>query len=222
MKRIFLVMIMLFLTLFVSAQEYIDRDFTFTHSIGVVAINDSSYPIEPKTDKVSLTVVNFGEKGNTVTLKLDVAALKGQNLNTEYSWSGRNVHLVHAIQADGSNYYFVMRGQGTICGIIGKKGDNDQWAAIIRSGDNIQTISDIHVGMSRIAVENVCKGLGHSQFKFSRNSGNLKVYTLYWLDMHRQQHGFGANDYHYEVTNDAAYGDFYFNSQNKLVKWILR
>ena len=60
-----------------------------------------------------------------------------------------------------------------------------------------------------------------SQFIFARKEENLKVYTLKWLDVQKRYYWFGLNDYNYELTNDKTYGYFWFNANDKLVKWIL-
>ena len=77
-----------------------------------------------------------------------------------------------------------------------------------------------HAGMTRLAVESKCKEVGFSRFEFTRNDGNMKVYSLLWLDMQKKQHWFGREDYHYELTNDKNYGSFWFDANDKLVKWV--
>jgi hypothetical protein len=68
-------------------------------------------------------------------------------------------------------------------------------------------------------VESVFSDLGGSQFKFTGNSGNLKVYSLLWL-RNVKRYNPSHTDYKYALRNDETYADFYFDAQDKLVKWL--
>ena len=80
-------------------------------------------------------------------------------------------------------------------------------------------VSSFSRGMLRSEVEKECSSLGLSKFKYTRDSGKYKVYCLYWLDMQKQYDIFG--DYHYNMRNDKKWGEFYFDSQDRLMKWFL-
>lgn len=209
-----------------SAQEYMDRNLKMAEPLTVLMIPSGNFPTDPKTDKATLQVVNFGGDGNTISLSLDIKAVKDADptVNMEYTWSGKNLHLVKKNEAGGGVSYSVIRGSKTLCGALMKvpKGDGTfAWAAQIMTGEGTQTISDVHVGMNRLAVESKCRELGLSQFKFVRQEGNLKLYQLQWLDMKKKRDWFGTEDYHYEMTNDRPYGSFWFDENDKLVKWLL-
>ncbi len=212
----------------VQAQEYVDRNFKITKNIAGVMLPGAQSPVDEKTHKATLEIVNFGEQGNTVILTLDLPSVRAvdPSINMEYTWSGKNLHVVKK-KENGGDVYAIMRinRNPVICGsfIEVKKNDGTSaWVAqIADASDKTLCISDIHAGMTRLAVESKCKELGLSQFKFVRNDGNMKVYELQWLDMQKKQHWFGREDYHYEVTNDKTYGSFWFDTNDKLVKWLL-
>lgn len=207
-----------------QAQEYMDRDLTMTENITGVMLPTSNSKVDPKTDKATLRVINFGGEGNTIIITLDVKSVKEYDptINMEFAWSGKDLHLVKQNQ-NGGVAYAIIRGSSTMCGALIKvPAGNGQYAWVAQiGGANTRCISDIHLGMNRLAVESKCKELGLSQFKFVRNDGALKVYQLQWLDMKKKRDWFGPEDYHYEVTNDKAYGTFWFDANDKLVKWLL-
>ena len=95
-----------------------------------------------------------------------------------------------------------------------------KWVLFVNKDDGTGLIGTLKKGISRAQVEDEVKGLGLSKFKFTRKSGNLDVYTLFWLNQTKQWNAFGT-DYHYALRNDKKYGDFYFNAQGKLVKWFM-
>lgn len=212
-----------------QAQEYIDRNFTITKNIGIFIINGQNFRIDENTHKATLQVVNFGDQGNTAILTLDLPSVREADpsvKNMEYAWSGKTLHVVKK-KENGGDVYAIMRisNSATMCASlveVKKPDGTTAWGVVIfPQDDNTRCISDVHAGMTRLAVENKCRELGLSQFKFVRNDGNMKVYELQWLDMKKKQHWFGREDYHYEMTNDKTYGSFWFDANDKLVKWLL-
>lgn len=192
--------------------NYADANYNVTKPLFAVTFDSNTVSADPSKHKVQFEIMNFGDEGNTVLMTLDLA----DDGKMTYSWSGYNVHVAPGYD-NGVGMLTVLRGS-TICGILGEK--EGDWIAILQSSSKCVTIGDLKKGMTRAEVEKVCGELGLSQFKFDRNSGNLKVYSLYWLDMSKQYNLFGT-DYRYVMRNDKKYGDFYFDAQGKLVKWFL-
>ena len=174
--------------------------------------------VDPSIFKATLEQISFGNEGNTVLLTIQ-GKEDGKEINQTYCWSGSSVKIVPQY-SNGMPMLLIMRGRTsfTACGGL-VKADNG-WAASLSTEQKAYTISSFRKGMLRSEVENIIKkDFGLSQFKFTRNSGNLKVYSFYWLDQAKRYNLFG--DYHYELRNDKKYGDFYFDAQGKLVKWFL-
>lgn len=212
----------------VRAQEYIDREFGLTRNISFVIMNGKAYPVDVATSKATLSNWNFGAEGNTAVLTLDLPEIRkqmGSNDNMEYAWSGKNLHIIKKKENGGDVYAITrVRSNPVSCAFLMQVPKNGKfvWVAMISpQDDNTRCISDVHAGMTRLAVESKCKELGFSRFEFARNDNNLKVYNLLWLDMQKKQHWFGREDYHYEVTNDKTYGSFWFDANDKLVKWLM-
>ena len=217
-KNFTMSLITLLFPLSLFAQEEIIKDFTLTKDIIGITINGTFYSVnKDNVNKGTIECLSFGSMGNTVILDLDIPELKQQNLTSTYSWSGSNLRLFKNVE-NGLPQYWVMRGK-TLCG--GLMQHKDGWIAVLSNGSGTQTISDLKKGMSRLKVEELCSGLGFSKFKAAGTSGGLRVYTLQWLDM-QKRYNFLGTDYHYEMNNNREYGRFYFNAQDKLVKWILQ
>ena len=194
-----------------KGSKFLEGNFKVTKPLFALTLNGKTLNADQSKHKVTLEVIDFGVEGNTVLMTLDLA---DQGKYT-YTWSGNQVKLAPGYD-NGVGLLTVLRGN-TTCGIVGVKEGN--WLAILLQGGKTYTISDFKKGMTRSEVEDLCSELGLSQFKFTRNSGKLKVYSLFWLDMQKRDRLFG--DYYYEMRNDKKYGDFYFDEQGKLVKWFL-
>ena len=194
--------------------QFLDANYKVTKPLFAVGsmAGGSPQPADETKHKVSFEIINFGTEGNTVLMTLDL----GEDGSTTFSWSGPRLHVVPGY-GDGAGMLAVQRGATTCGALITSQG---KWIAMINKGSDTYTISDFNKGMTRAQVETVVGKLGMSQFKFTRNSGNLKVYSLFWLDQ-KKQYNFLGTDYHYELRNDKKYGDFYFDAQGKLVKWLL-
>ncbi|MCR5131468.1 MAG: hypothetical protein K6C10_08435 [Prevotella sp.] len=180
--------------------------------LDVIAVEGSPAPLDPSKNKMSLEIINFGEEGNTVLLHLNAQEL---NQDATLSYSGKNIMLGAGIDS-GNKMLVLLRGQ-TPCAVLMLNGSENK-----RIGMLLKTkgaVSNFSRGMLRAEVEKECSTLGLSQFKFTRDNGKYKVYSLYWLDMQKQYDIFG--DYHYNMRNDKKWGEFYFDSQDRLMKWIL-
>ena len=202
---------------FVVEPEEILKDFTFTKQIIGIVLDGNFYSVsKDNVNKATLECIDMGTDGRTLILDLDIPELKQRGLTSTYSWSGGKVRLLKRV-ANGNQEYLVIRGQ-TPCG--GLFQNEDGWIAMVNSGQNCQTISGLTKGMSRLNVEQLCSELGFSKFKAAGTVGGLRVYTLQWLDMQKRYNFYGT-DYHYEMNNNKEYAKFYFNTQDKLVKWII-
>lgn len=236
MKKSLLLLSLILSVCHAIAQEYMDRNMTITENISMVSLGDGEMiAVNPQTNKATIEVVNFGGYGNTVFLRLympeALAEIKdsGTNIDAlvkdhfEYSWSGKDIHLVKHTE-NNQIVFCVMRGTTTLCATLAKTNTSKGliWSAMIDSSKSSGTVDDLHVGMNRFAVEKISKELGLSRFEFARNDGNLKVYALKWLNMEQKRHGLGREDYHYQVNNDLVYGEFWFDTNDNLVKWLLR
>lgn len=199
-----------------SEPEEIQKNSTVTKQIIGIVLNGNYYPVsQENVNRGTIELINMGTDGNTIILDLDIPELKQQKITSTYSWSGAKVKLFRRVD-NGETEYLVLRGQTPCGGLFQNK---DGWIAMM-SGKGSQTISDLRKGMSRLKVEQLCSELGLSKFKPAGTSNGLKVYTLQWLNMQKRRNFIGS-DYHYGVNNNKVYGKFYFNSQDKLVKWIL-
>lgn len=199
--------------------NFLDTNYKVTKPLSAAIIDGSVTKADPSKNKVTFEIINFGNDGNTVLLTVDVGQKgidAGIGRTVTWSWSGKNLHVVPGY-FEGVGSLNVVRGN-TMCGGLGFL--EWGWGAIINTGSNTYTLHEFKKGMTRAEVESVVGQLGLSQFKFTRNNGNLKVYSLFWLDMKKQYNFFGT-DYKYQMRNDKKYGDFYFDAQGKLVKWLL-
>lgn len=204
-----------------SKEEYIDRNFKIDLPFEVLQISDES-PARSK-GVGHIEVINFGTLGNTIILKFECPELdkyykeSGQEKpHYYYSWSGKNVHLVKVVDSDGI-LYVILRGnkRGAVLGSY----DGVKLMQIVNE-EGVGTINyDIHKGMSRAEVERFLGGLG-MKFQQTRNVGNLRIWTLKWFQLQDVYNIFGEVD-HAELNNDRKYIDFYFDANDKLVKWII-
>ena len=203
-----------------KGTRYIDEDYKITlplHIIGDTKTHES-FPLGDIKATVTIEVINFGQDGNTIlqTWNFDSPEIPNQTI----SWSGKSVHLMPCYD-NGIGSFAILRGS-TICGQVSCMRQNDGkilWAGITNSVEEAITMREFHKGMSISEVEDIWTQLRFCQFKFSTNSRQYKVYSAYWLDMQKRYNLFG--DYKYVMRNDKKYADYFFDSQGKLVKWIL-
>ena len=196
--------------------NYIVGNYKVTKPISaVVNLKDnSSHPADPTKHKATLEIINFGTAGNTVLLTLDL----GADGITTATWSGKDVNVLPGYDDTGCGILAVLRNGSTICGSLSEL--DDKWMVVINPGGNAYTVSSFKKGMTRSEVENVVSQLGLSKFKFTRKSGNLDVYSVFWLDQKKRYNFFKFHERN-RSKFDKNYGDFYFDSNGKLVKWFL-
>ncbi len=199
-----------------SGKGYLDRNYKLTKSLGGIILGTKSIPVNaPDKATGKMEVINFGGNGNTILLTLDVTENGKGSMTLTYSWSGKDVHLVPSYEG-GTPNFTVMRGRTPCGGLFKTQG---KWMANVQAEENMKTISNLKRGMTPAEVESVFSDLGGSQFKFTGNSGNLKVYSLLWL-RNVKRYNPSHTDYKYALRNDEKYADFYFDAQDKLVKWL--
>ncbi len=168
--------------------------------------------------KVEVNVMNFGNKGNTVLFTLTVTE-GDKSLVLNYSWSGPDVHLLPEYKS-GSPYLAVVRdNEQTLCGAVGKDAEG-RWTMVVFAEEECNTMSFLKKGMPVRDVQAEWAKGGMSNFKFTRNSGNYKVYTLYGLQ-NVKRYNSTRTDYKVALRNNGEYGEFYFDAQGNLVKWII-
>ena len=197
--------------------RFLDTNYKVTKPIVGLYINYVTIKTDELKHKVTLEIMNFGTDGNTVSITIDL----GNGDPSTVSWSGKNVH-VYPCYDQGMGILLVMRGSSTNnfipCGALSEQ--DGKWIVMISDISKSSGVSDIKNGMTRAQVEAVVEKLGMGQFKFTRNSGNLKVYSFFWLDQKKQWNRLGT-DYKYQLRNDKKYSDFYFDEKGKLVKWLM-
>ena len=195
-----------------AGGEVLDKNIKLkVPAAGIIAFGNVT-KADPSTLSVTLEVMNFGTDGNTVLLTIN--STSGEKALSTLSWSGKNVHVVPVTNPDGGGFAIVRGKNGELGGLIDAKG---KWFASINESKT--GMKEFYKGMIRSEVENVTKQLGLSKFKLSHKTNLYEVYSLYWVDMQKQYNIFG--NYRFNMRNDKKYGDFYFNSAGKLIKWII-
>lgn len=194
--------------------RFLDTNYKVTKPLSAVVFDGKPQKADKNNHKVTFEVINFGSDGNTVIITMDY----GKDGVYSLSYSGKNLHVVPSYYEGKIGILAVLRGNHTDCASLAVAEGN--WMLSLNGGKKTYAISSFKKGMTRAEVEDALSDIGLSQFKFTRNSGNLKVYSLFWLDM-KKQWNFLGTDYKYQLRNDKRYGDFYFDAQGKLVKWIL-
>lgn len=192
---------------------FVDKNFKIKAPISVSNLLGTTYKSNPSNVSATLEVMNFGTSGNTVLLTIDSTEEPDNKTMGTFSWSGKDVHVAPA-KDQGAEFFAILRGN-TRLGLLGKF-EGEWLVALLESETGMK---EFYKGMTRAEVENVTKTLGLSQFKFSQKTNLYQIYSLYWVDMQKQYNIFG--DYHFNMRNDKKYGDFYFNSAGKLIKWII-
>ena len=195
-----------------AGGHYVDKNIKLKVPISKVNLFGSGYDTNPSTCSATLEEMNFGVSGNTVLLILD-ATEGGQKAYMTWSWSGKDVHVAPG-KDGGTDYLVIVRGN-TRLALLGKM--QGKWMVATLESDT--GMKEFYKGMTRAEVEDVTRQLGLSQFKLSQKTNLYQVYSLYWVDLQKQYNIFG--DYRFNMRNDKKYGDFYFNSAGKLIKWII-
>lgn len=174
-------------------------------------------------DRMTWEIDDFGELGKTVRL---IPTFSGETLQVlesrdalhalNFFVSGK-VFLVRMKQ--GFDAYAICRGslnKPIICAILATA--DGKTRCVINRTDETMVFNDFYKGMSKADVEECVSQIGTSRFVLMGTKDGLKCYSLKFLDMKKKHNIFG--DYHYEVNNNKDYCYFYFDANNKLVKWI--
>lgn len=221
-----IVVFLMFLSVFAATQaqlpEFLDRNFKQEFKLDGVEIWGAALLC---SGTAQLEVVDFGAKGRTIILNLNSSEwdkeLKEQGIDPKmfsyFSWSGKSIHLVKSIQNGGEMYAVlrVVHGQTIPCAAIAKS--EGKLMVILPENDEARKITILydfaHKGMGRTEVEN---RLAKDDFnlKFIRKVGNLSLWTSSWVQVEKMNR--------MGLTNGTGQvGDFYFNENNKLIKWIM-
>lgn len=220
-----------FISTFISMQaqefEYIDRNFKMDYNFDMMIADNSGAPV---SGTVHIEVIDFGVKGKTIIAKYECPALeeafKKSNedsqipISTHMSWSGKDVHLMKS-KADWAkgDVYMVMRGNAanvipglTIGELLEQKKRVLMLHNMVQSGG---INGELRKGISRAAVELYLKEIP-GRLEQIGNAGNLRIWTRKVPQM--EQSKLTGN---YNVNNNKRYADFYFDANDKLVKWFI-
>ncbi len=203
-----------------AGTKYVDHNYKVTRNFAKAKFGNGQMTLveNPNTSTATLEVINFGTKGNTIIMTIEFTEA-GKRYVKNFSWSGPDVKLMPFSQ-DGVQGLIVARNnESTSCGVLAKDTEG-KWTVIVNAGDAEQTMSFLKKGMLVKDVQAEWAKGGMGNFKYTHNSGNMKVYTLYGLSTTKRYNP-SRTDYKYVARNDAKYGEFYFDAQGKLVKWLL-
>lgn len=188
----------------------LDVNYKITKPLSSVMVDDKNLRGNETQDKATLEIISFGTKGNTVLL-----TISDSDGPSTISWSGKNIHVYPLYLSDVGGFLVVkgnLNSDLVYGGLFVYKG---KWIAKFTEDPSTNNVRNtmLKKGLSRTEVEKQCSQLRDAQFKFSRKSGNLDVYTCYWL---------GTSEYSNStvLTNNKPWCDFYFDSKDKLVKWL--
>lgn len=227
MKKFSVLLLSVLMSINVFAFDYEvieDTSMTFPSQVFLLINNGKESPVV--CDKVNVFVDDFGELGKTIRIEpvfsgegLEILKKGNSEHLLNFFVSGKNLSVI-SFMADGEKEVAVMRGDMNrnpiACVRFGKaQGYN---VCVIMKSDETQTFNDFYKGMSKSEVEKYASEVGQSRFTFVGNKDGLKCYALKFLDMNKVYNMFG--DYHYKIDNNTDYFYFYFDANNKLVKWI--
>ncbi len=199
----------------VNSNGFINKPYKVTVPISaIVIVGGESLPAKDMGVKATLEIIPFGDQGNTVILDLD---LNGLAENCTFSWSGKDIRM-GASKFQGFNVIMATSGANAVCG--GLAIAENAWMAVIIKDENVHMFSGMKKGMTQEEVKNTTTELEHSKFKYSRKSGNLDVYTLYWLG-EEDHYDYRKGEMVGHLGTNKPFGDFYFDANGKLVKWIV-
>lgn len=185
-----------------NAQSFVQKDMSFKIPVFALKIDGD---VTMCNDEVEATVrYRRMTGGNTLSIELN-----GKTEELRSVWNPKNF----SIYMSGADVNCLTDGTGTdYTGVRGRnphlyivQRDNDgEWVIIVDGG--VET--GLYVGMPKAEVERVTlDGLPRgSKMALTKQGADYKVYTLY---------SYGAN-----AKPTRSYGDFYFDKNNKLIKWL--
>lgn len=227
MKKIYLLLLNVLMSVNIFAADYeIIEDSSMTFPSQVLILNDNGKASPVVCDKVNVFVDDFGELGKTIRVEpvfsgegLELLKQEDSEHLLNFFVSGKNLSVV-SFMAGGEKEVAVIRGDvnrnPVACIRFGKHQGYD--VCLIIKSDETLAFNDFYKGMSKSEVEKYASGVGQSRFTFIGNRDGFKCYSLKFLDMNKVHDIFG--NYHYKIDNNTDYFYFYFDSNNKLVKWI--
>lgn len=215
-----------FISTFISMQaqefEYIDRNFKMDYHFDMLILENTPYR---HGGTAHIEVIDFGVKGKTIIAKFECPAFeeeaKKENIDpkevTYLSWSGKDVHLAKA-KVDGSNdFYMIMRGNAAnpVPGLVLMELPEEKKRVMSIMQQSGAINGQLRKGISRAAVELYLREIPGS-LEQTGYAGNLRIWTRKVPQM--QQSRITGN---YSVNNNKRYADFYFDANDKLVKWFI-
>lgn len=214
LKKVLTIVAVVLFTMTANAQQILEGNRVLTNDkcdiTGVSLPGDEMMRFDNPKDKVTLEVVDFGTKGTTVMLNLNLAST-GQNIT--FSWSGPKYKLMYAEQPGTKAYVLANASQQPLLvfSYVTMQGKQVCMAQIqSRSG----IVTDLKKGMTVAELTQAVSGVSHGvKVKFSHKEGNLSVHKVVMPGMRDNWDGSAS------VTSED-YGHFYFDAQGKLVKWI--
>ncbi|MBQ8805750.1 MAG: hypothetical protein IJZ68_04650 [Bacteroidaceae bacterium] len=218
MKKSILFVALLLLTVIAYGQQMLSGNrILSSENVEVLGIQlkGNTIKLDPKTDRITLEVMDFGDLGSTYVVNMEANSVKeslGEMYNLCASWSGNNFRMMYQ---DGG--YFVVDGkaQGFAVAFVFTNVDGKK-ALIVNFVNNDNAVTDIRKGMTMAELTQKTSGL-QCKSEFSHKSGELDVYSFKIPSMKEVWNG---HKYISQVTK-KEYGQFYFDAQNKLVKWII-
>ena len=229
MKRNLLFAAMLIMAVAMNAQQVLTGNRILTKegatNLGLqLEKGASAIPLDVTKDELTFEVVDFGEQGCTYVLNVTANTLRseiGDQADQSISCSGRNYQLMY-MEQNGSKMYLVVnpRTNNVVMGASYiKQGDATVFMGSVMDGSKtvtgltkgITTVEDLKKTMSGLASFN-CKVV------FARKSGNFDVYSVKIPDM--KKNVWNGQKYVDKLV-EKDYGEFYFDAQGKLAKWII-
>ncbi len=192
-------------------QNSIQGNFRIRIPITAISISDNAGPVDPQKSFVTIESIDFGKMGKTILFNLD---LPDMGIHNTYTISGKNASVLQGKDGDSDIILAILKGKSVFASAGRCK---QKWVSMINNIPGV--VNDFYRGMTRSEVEAVCGQLGLSKFKETGKTAKYTICTLYWLDLQKMYNIFG--NYNYQMSNDKRYGEFYFNSEGKLMKWIL-
>lgn len=225
LKPMVCILCMLCTVQFAKAQKLLTSDFTITKPINSFKLeSNGALKTNPSTDKCTLRFHKFSNGYFTYELELSGktfaemtgAAEKGifDSENFYVTWTGNTNWNLNAAKLE-RGIYAVMSSSGKIDGLFGTN-DSGEWVVVV-TGQIGNCITDIHTGQTLAQVQKaVTKNMGNMiALKESGIVDGLTLYTAYSYRLKDDM--IKKNLTHLKM--DDPYAHFYFDANQKLVKW---
>lgn len=212
-KILNIIFLLLAFSLNAYAQQLITSDITISKPLSIFSYENNVVRVDPAKHKATLRVFTF-DKYVTYELALSGPDFsKDRNSTLYFSWVG-STNKIAAISQDGPMY--AVANNSGVDGLFGYNSEVGWMVAISKKLVN-NCITNIHSGCSITDVREAIMSLGAAvSLKETGTKQNLKEYTLYGLQLH--DHPFLNKS---TARTDDPYAKFYFDANNKLVKWYM-